>query len=34
MLEHTLRRTLDMKIEHPRRKPHKPQVRTEPTEGA
>jgi hypothetical protein len=25
MLEHTLRRTLDMKKEHPRRKPHKPQ---------
>jgi hypothetical protein len=32
MLEHTLRRTLDMKKEHPRRKPDKPQAGTEPAE--
>jgi len=33
MLEHTLRRTLDIKREHPRRKPQKRQVGSEPTES-
>jgi hypothetical protein len=32
MLEHTLRRTLDMRNEHPRRKPQRPQAGTEPAE--
>ncbi|HEY3380931.1 MAG TPA: hypothetical protein VGK32_04140 [Vicinamibacterales bacterium] len=32
MLEHMLRRTLEMKKEHPRRKPHKPQPGTAPAE--
>lgn len=32
MLEHTLRRTLDMKKEHPRRKPQKAQPGSEPAE--
>jgi hypothetical protein len=32
LLEHTLRRTLDMKREHPRRKTKKPQPGSESTE--
>lgn len=32
MLEHTLRRTLDMKKGHPRQKPHRPHAGTEPAE--
>ncbi|MBK9948605.1 MAG: hypothetical protein IPP12_15660 [Nitrospira sp.] len=32
ILEHSLRRSLELKMEHPRRKPHKPRVGMEPSE--